>query len=141
MAKRLSRTYSAPVCGPTFLAAVMLLVKGVPILGNFIYVMLLWSSPILSLQVFCRLLSMHYFPNSSPPPTFFWTAVVTFFGLPPSWADWAAPFAAYGLVQGFIYPLKSGTVPAIAKSIAIRFLVTLLAAVSVGIWGAAILCQ
>ena len=132
MTEQLSRLRSALVCGPSFFAAVMLLVKGLPIGGTFLFLMLFCGSPIAWFQAFCYSLSMLYFPHS-PPLTYFWTAV-TFMGHPaPSWVLWAGPFVVYGVVQGFIFPLKSGGVVRIVRTVAIRFLLTLLAVGLVGI--------
>lgn len=132
MTKRLTRLQSALVCGPAFLGAVLLLVKGLPMVGNFFSLMLFCGSPFVWFQAFCYSLSMLYFPHS-PPLTCFWRAV-TFMGHPaPSWVLWAGPFLVYGVVQGFIFPLKFWVVARIVKSVAIRFFLTLLAVGLIGI--------
>jgi hypothetical protein len=129
---QLSRLNSALVCGPSFFAAVMLLVKGLPIGGNLIFLVVFLGSPFLWFEAFCYSQSLIYFPHS-PPPSDFWS-IFHFMKHPAlSWIRWAGPFVVYGLVQGFIFPLRSGSLVQIAKSIAIRFLLTLLAVGLVGI--------
>jgi hypothetical protein len=130
MTERLSKLHSALICGATFIGAVMLLVKGLPVVGNFFFLVLFFGSPLVWFQTFCCSLSMLYFPNS---PTFVWQ-VANFMRHPAlSWGLWAGPFLVYGVAEGFMRPLKSEGVVNIVKSVAIRFLLTLLAVGLIGI--------
>ena len=113
MTKKLSRLLFSGPMRPLVFGAVMALTK-IPIIGPVIYTMADLGSPF---HWFMVLYYTRSFPHFLQP------------ALPLNHpALWAGPFLVYGLIVGLLFPLKSGNAAQIAESIAVKFLLTLLAA-------------
>jgi uncharacterized membrane protein len=138
MTDRLSRSRSAMLCSTFFLASTIIL-SMIPVVGVFLSAVDTFSSPIVWMEAYI----MQYCAASyvgQPPPRHVMMLLEAMRHPAFAYVRFAGPFLVYGLIVGFAFPCESGSNAQFVKSVAIRFVLTLLAvslvAICVGMFAA-----
>lgn len=121
----LSRSQSSLMCGAAFFAAIIVLWM-IPVIGVYVTAIGTFSSPVVWFQVgvikYCSTLY-----TGKPPPWYLLT-LLQMMGHPTFvYVSLGGPFLVYGLIVGYLFPCESSSNGGIAKAVAVRFLLTLLA--------------